>query len=135
MADVTQTEDADHPLALVHHRQPAQLKRLHVPHRLGEIIIVPAAMDAGGHHIARPASKLSCANPWADDVAVGHHADQPVVLSDRNGAYIMLTHQFREFGMSGLTQWSLTCMADLRCWSLIAPDEMPSRSIIFSAAA
>jgi len=25
MADVTQTDDADHPLALVHHRQPAEL--------------------------------------------------------------------------------------------------------------
>ncbi len=25
MADVTQTDDADHPLALVHHPQPAEL--------------------------------------------------------------------------------------------------------------
>src|SRR5262249_55243700 len=31
---------------------------------------------------------------FADDVTVGHHADQPVVLSNGNGAYVMLTHQF-----------------------------------------
>src|SRR5258708_29130470 len=33
MADVAQTEDADHPLALVDHWQPADLQCLHVPHR------------------------------------------------------------------------------------------------------
>src|SRR5215831_17669692 len=52
IADVTQTEDADHPLALVDHRQPAHLQLLHVPRRLGEVIIIPATMDAWGHHIA-----------------------------------------------------------------------------------
>src|SRR5262245_41066808 len=40
--------------------------------------------------------------PFADDVAVGHHPDQPVVLSNRNGTYIMLTHQFCEFGNRGV---------------------------------
>src|SRR5438874_3032820 len=31
IADVAQTEDAHHPPALVDHRQPADLQRLHVP--------------------------------------------------------------------------------------------------------
>src|SRR6476619_5979372 len=53
MSDVTQTDDADHPLALVHHRQPAELQLLHVMHRLCEVIVLPATMDAFGHHIAR----------------------------------------------------------------------------------
>src|SRR5437879_11020597 len=53
MADVTQTDDADHPLALVDHRQPAELQLLHVMHRLCEVIVLPATMDAFGHHIAR----------------------------------------------------------------------------------
>src|SRR6266446_7875998 len=48
--------------------------------------------------VARRASKLVLRQSFADDVTVGHHADQPVVLSDGNGAYVMLTHQFREFG-------------------------------------
>ena len=52
-ADIAQTEDANHPLALVNHRQPADLQRLHVPHRLGEVVILAAAMDARGHYIAR----------------------------------------------------------------------------------
>src|SRR6202162_5800510 len=63
MADVTQTDDADHPLALVDHRQPAELQLLHVMHRLCEVIVLPATMDAFGHHIARPASKLLLASP------------------------------------------------------------------------
>src|SRR6266700_3707802 len=105
MADVAQADDADHSLALVDHRQPADLERLHVPHRLGEVVVLPAAMDALGHHIARGCAagiEAVLRQPFADDVAVGHHADQPVVLSNWNGAYIMFTHQFREFGDRGV---------------------------------
>ena len=47
MADITQTEDANHPLALVDHEQPADLQLLHVLHRLGKVIVITAAMDAG----------------------------------------------------------------------------------------
>jgi hypothetical protein len=50
MADVAQTKDADHPLALVDHGQPADLERLHVPYRFGEVVVIPAAMDTWGHH-------------------------------------------------------------------------------------
>jgi hypothetical protein len=32
------------------------------------------------------------------DVAVCHHADQLVVLSNRNGAYVVLAHQFGNLG-------------------------------------
>jgi len=61
MADITQTDDADHPLALVHHRQPAELQLLHVMHRLCEVIVLPATMDAFGHHIARHrAASIEC---------------------------------------------------------------------------
>src|ERR1700716_1605133 len=107
MADVAQTEDADHPLALVDYDywQPADLQCLHVPHRLGEVIVLPAAMDAWGHHIAcRRAASIEAVlcQPFAENVSVSHHADQLVVLSNRNGAYIMLTHQFREFGDRGV---------------------------------
>src|SRR4029077_19467019 len=89
------------PSALVDHRQPAYLQLLHVPHCLGEVIVISAAMDAWGHHVARRRAAGIETVPrqsFADDVTVGHHADQPVVLSNGNGAYVMLTHQFREFG-------------------------------------
>src|SRR5438105_14168180 len=74
MADVTQTDDADHPLALVDHRQPAELQLLHVMHRLCEVIIVPATMDAFGHDIARlrtPGIEVVVRKPFPGDVAVG----------------------------------------------------------------
>src|SRR5262249_40903872 len=39
---------------------------------------------------------------FADDVAVGDHADQLVVLADRNGADVVVTHQFGDFGDRGV---------------------------------
>jgi hypothetical protein len=53
MADIAETEDACHPFALVDHRQSADLQSLHVPHRLGEILVLTATMNFRGHHIAR----------------------------------------------------------------------------------
>ncbi len=78
MADVAQAEDADHPLALVDDRQPADVQDLHVIHRPGEVIVLPAAMDTWGHHIARRGTlgiEAVISQSFADDVAVGHHAD------------------------------------------------------------
>src|ERR1700687_3352022 len=128
MADVTQTDDADHPLALVHHRQPAELQLLHVMHRLCEVIVLPATMDAFGHHIARHRAasiEVVARKPFADDVAVGHHPDQLVVLP--NGMQPMSCSRINfassVTGVLGLTQstplciTSLTFMADLRYWS------------------
>ena len=43
---VVATEDADHPLILVDHRQPADLQFLHTLRRLGEVIVLTAAMNA-----------------------------------------------------------------------------------------
>src|ERR1700704_3683119 len=105
MADVTQTDDADHPLALVDYRQPAELQLLHVKHRLCEVIVLPATMDAFGHHIPRHRAasiEVVARKPFADDVAVGHHPYQSVVLPNRNAADVMPPHQFREFGDRGV---------------------------------
>ena len=76
-----------------------------MPHRLGQIIVVAAAMDAWSHHIAccRVARiEVVLRQPFTYDVAVGHHPNQLIVLSDRNGAYIMLAHQFRELDNRGV---------------------------------
>ena len=53
VADIAQRKHPDHPLAFIDHRQSADFKRLHVPHRLGEIVILAAAMDAWRHHVSR----------------------------------------------------------------------------------
>ncbi len=105
LTDVAQAEHADHPFATVDDRQPAEVQLLHVPDRLSKVIVLPAAMNAWGHHIARRGTsgiEAVISQPFADDVTVGHDADQPVVLADWNGAYIVLTHQFREFGDGGV---------------------------------
>src|SRR4249920_3681598 len=62
-------------------------------------------MDAWSHHIAccRAAGiEAFLRQPLTYDVAVGHHSDELIFLSDWNGAYVMLAHQFREFDDGGV---------------------------------
>src|SRR6188508_3798237 len=76
-----------------------------MPNRLSEVVILAAAVDAWSHHVARCSAagiEAVLRQPFADDVAVSHHADKSVVLPDRNGANIMLPHQFREVGDRGV---------------------------------
>ena len=101
MADIAQTEYANHPLALVDHRQSADLQLLHVLHGLGEVVVITAAMDAWCHHITRRRAEcieVVLRETFADDVSVGHHTDEVIVLSDWNSADIVLAHQFCQFG-------------------------------------
>ena len=105
MADVAQTDDTDHPFTLVDHRQPADPQFLHMMYCLCEIVVLPATMDTFGHHIARRrAAGIEAVprEPFADNVAVGHHPDQAVVLANRNAANVMPPHQFRELGDRGV---------------------------------
>jgi hypothetical protein len=60
-----------------------------VPHRLGEVVVLSAAVDAWGHHITRGrAAGIDAVlrQSFADDVAVRHHADQLIILANWNGA-------------------------------------------------
>src|SRR5215471_17188434 len=105
MADIAKAKHADHAFALVDDGQPANLQLLHMPHRLGEIVLVTAAMDFGGHDVARrPMARIEVVlrQSLADDVAVGHHSDQTVVLSDWDGADVTVSHQLCELGYGGL---------------------------------
>src|SRR5262252_8826718 len=52
LADIAKADHADHPLALVDDRQPPDLQLLHVMHRLGQVVIVTAAVDTRRHHLA-----------------------------------------------------------------------------------
>src|ERR1700760_1967639 len=98
-ADVAKSKHADHPLILVDHWQSADLQSLHVAHSLVEIIVLPAAMNTRSHYVARRSAagiKAIQCQPFTDNIAVSHHANQPVILSNRNCADVMLAHQFRE---------------------------------------
>ncbi len=84
MTDVTETEHADHPLALINHRQPTDLKFFHMPHGLSEVIVLAATMDLRGHYITcrcLAGVEVVLRQSFADDVAVGHHSDQTIILS------------------------------------------------------
>src|SRR5215813_13523273 len=129
-ANVAQTEDADHSLALVNHRQPADLQRLHVPHRLGEVVILAAAMDARGHHIARRRTasiETVLRQSFADDVAVGYIPISRSFSSIGSAptSFLRINFAISMMGVSGPTHStplciaSLTFMADLRTDGLL----------------
>src|SRR5262249_54664597 len=104
-AHISERKHADHPLTLVDHRQPADPEPLHVPYRFGKIVIFAAAMDAWRHHVPRDRAlhiETILRQTFANDVTVGDHADQPVILSDRNGANVVRAHQFGEFDDRGI---------------------------------
>src|SRR5262245_7861178 len=76
-----------------------------MPHRLREIIVFPTAMNAWRHHVSRGRAmhiKIFLRQTFANDVTIGDHADQPVILSNRDSAYVVRAHQFGEFGDRGI---------------------------------
>src|SRR5215469_3673035 len=105
VADITQTEDADHSFALVDHRQPSDLQLLHVPYRLGEVIVLTATMDLCGHHIARRSVErieiVPCQS-FAHDVTISNHSDQVIVLANWDSTDIVISHQFCELNYRGV---------------------------------
>src|SRR5215475_2700445 len=62
-------------------------------------------MDAWLHHVSRgrvAQIKTILRQTFANDVTVGDHANQPVILSNWDGADVVRAHQFREFGDRGI---------------------------------
>ena len=58
-------------------------------------------MDAFGHHVPRHRARgieIFARKAFADDVAISHHTDQPIIFPDRTSADIVSLHQFRDFG-------------------------------------
>ena len=105
LADIAEAEYADHALVLVDHRQPTDFQLLHVADRLGEVFVLAATMDFGCHHVAgsRAAGiELVLRQSFAYDVAVGHHADETIVLANRDSANVVLAHELRELGHRSL---------------------------------
>src|SRR5262249_41475873 len=69
------------------------------------IVVLPAAVDAWRHNVSRGCSMHIKAIPrqtFAHDVTVGDHADQPVILANRDSADVLCAHQFSEFGDRGI---------------------------------
>ena len=83
-------------------------------------------MGAPGHHVPRHRARgveVFARKAFADDVAIGHHSNQPIISPDRNAADVVSMYQFRDFGDSGYRGRPnrLPCalrpsfMGDLRC--------------------
>src|SRR5262245_7571763 len=62
-------------------------------------------MNAWRHHVSRGRAmhiKTFLRQTFANDVTVGDHADQPIILANRDGADAVCAHQFSEFGDRGI---------------------------------
>ena len=79
----------------IEHREPAHLQGAHVAGKVFGGLVLEDVFHLGRHHLADLAlgGVLSGGyRPYAD-VAVGQHADEPVLVRDRNGADVELGHQ------------------------------------------
>src|SRR5262249_40271388 len=62
-------------------------------------------MNAWRHHVSRGRAmhiKTFLRQTFANDVTVGDHADQPIILADRDGADVVCAPQFSQFGDRGI---------------------------------
>ena len=92
--EVAERDDPDQPLVAVEHRQPAHLEVGHVLRDVVEVVVVEAVFDLLAHHVAHLGVRaLALRHRAHRDVAVGDHADQAVVLADRQHAGVDLRHQ------------------------------------------
>src|SRR5262249_32234035 len=62
-------------------------------------------MDAWRHHVSRSRTvhiKTILRQTFANDVTVGDHPDQSIILANWDGADVVRAHQFSEFGDRGV---------------------------------
>src|SRR5690349_8274497 len=92
---ITETQNPGHAFVGIDDRQAAYVPVLHQACDLVELESLQAELDACGHDIACALCQWIEApgEATADDVSVRHHADQSVVLADRNGTDVTLAHR------------------------------------------
>src|SRR5690348_15042485 len=98
--EIAEAEDTDHALVLVDDGKTAYFLGLHRAKRLRHIVVRAAIDDALRHDIAgaQRAAGFAVRKPAADDVAVGYHADEAIILAHRDGADILALHLLRHLG-------------------------------------
>lgn len=95
---IRERDDTAHALVVVQHDQAAHLDIAHIGENVIHLIRVAAIFDVGAHHLTHLATPVEArGNAARDDVAVRHHADQPVVFSDREEADIFIRHPPGDF--------------------------------------
>ena len=102
--EIAEGKDADEALLTVHHWQASHLNVGHVLRDMIEILVFEAVLDFLRHNLVHlRVGPLALADTAYCDVTVGDHADQTILLPDRERADIFLEHQLRGFtdGLSG----------------------------------
>src|SRR5690242_2310980 len=83
--EIAERDDADQTLVAAQHRQAAHLKLAHIARYVVDRLVLEDIFDVGRHDVAHLAILwlLAGGDGAYDDVAIGYHADEPVVLADR----------------------------------------------------
>src|SRR4051794_32902808 len=93
--DISQGNSPHQTLIPTDYRQAPDLDLGHVLHDLIDVFILEAVFHVGGHDIAYLGLRtLVLGNGPNRDVAVGDHADQAVIFSDRYCSRIQFRHHF-----------------------------------------
>src|SRR5579871_3114999 len=98
MREIREGDDANESLVAVEHRQTSYLELRHVVRYVLDILVLEAISDRFGGHDLPHGGALGVATVRVtsnSDVTVGQHADQAVILRDREGAGVRLRHQLR----------------------------------------
>ena len=97
LGQVAESNDPDESLAMVDHRDPADLPSAHDLDDLVHIVVVEAPFHVVGHDLADAVliGRDAGGRRAHGNIAVGHHADQPAPVADRQDADIDLVHEPR----------------------------------------
>src|SRR5262245_2435677 len=98
VVDITEAQNDDHSFLSVNNGKAANLLALHEARCVLDVLLIETEQDSFRHHLFR-----SCRfwvfffkQKTAYDIAIGNHANETIVLTNRNGSDVMLAHEARE---------------------------------------
>src|SRR3981081_1716318 len=91
---IAERDDPDQPLVAIEHRQPAHLPRRHLAGALVGVLVLEAEAHLARHRLAHRCFLwvTSLRDAAHGDVAVGDHADEAIILADRQYAGVDIGH-------------------------------------------
>src|SRR5439155_25265927 len=94
--EIAERNDTDQALGMTYHREPTHLVPTHITRDVLEILVVEAIKDFAGHDVAHVRLRRFASSDSADgNIAIRDHAHQPIVLGDRQSAYVDFGHELR----------------------------------------
>jgi hypothetical protein len=101
-AQVADRDDADQALLGVDDRQTADLLVAHVLEHLADVLVLAAALHAGGHHVAGGAliDTVAVGDRADHDVTVGDHAEQLTAFCHGHRTDVLVPHDASDVGQA-----------------------------------